>query len=140
MPKLILGVMIGLLVALGAGWFWGASGRWGSERALRAAELRSDLVGAQAAALAARVDLYNVNFGDASGHLEDAKGLLAHASEQLKSSGKDAERAKLEPAAVRLGEAQQMAGRLDAAANARAAEAVRIMTEVATEVTAAAAR
>jgi hypothetical protein len=128
--KLVLGIFVGLLVALGVGWLWGASGRWAVGRALQAAELRSDLFEARSSVLAARVDLYNVNFGDASLHLEDAKGLLRHATEQLKSAGRTDDAKRLDPALAQIDEAQRLAGRLDQAANARAADAVKTIDEV----------
>jgi hypothetical protein len=130
MPKLVAGVFLALLVALGVGWFWGASGRWAEERALQAAELRSDLFEARSLVLAARVDLYNVNFGDASRHLSDAKGALGHATERLKAGGRTEVAKQLDPALARIGEAQQLAGRLDQGANSRAAEAVKTIDDV----------
>ena len=68
--KLILGIGVALLVALGVGWAWGASGRSDITRALRIAELRGGLLEGRAAVLDARLDIYSVNFGDASRHLE----------------------------------------------------------------------
>jgi hypothetical protein len=130
MPKLVAGVFLGLLVTLGVGWFWGASGRWSAERALQAAELRSDLFEARSLVLAARVDLYNVNFGDASRHLSDAKGALGHATERLKAGGRTEVAKQLDPALARIGEAQQLAGRLDQGANSRAAEAAKTIDDV----------
>jgi hypothetical protein len=59
--KLVLGIAVGLVIALLAGWFWGASGRSGMARALQTSELRSELLGARAAILDARVAVYNVN-------------------------------------------------------------------------------
>jgi hypothetical protein len=128
--KLVLGVSLGLLVALGAGWLWGSSGRWDADRAVQAAELRSDLLEARSLALAARVDLYNVNFGDASRHLEDAKGLLRHAAERLKNAGRPDDAKRLDPALTRMDEAQQLAGKLDQGANSRAADAAKTIDEV----------
>ena len=46
-----VGLPAALLAAGLGGWLWGASGRWEMDRALRAAELRSDLVEARAAVL-----------------------------------------------------------------------------------------
>ena len=128
--KLVFRVFLGLLVALGAGWLWGASGRWDTNRAVQTAELRSDLLEARGAVLAARVDLYNVNFGDASRHLEDAKGLLRHATGQFNSTGRKDEATRLDPALARIDEAQQLAGRLDQEANSRAADAAKTIDEV----------
>ena len=128
--KLVLAVFVGLLVAIGAGWLWGASGRWDMNREVQAAELRSDLFEARSSVLAARVDLYNVNFGDASRHLEDAKGPLGHATARLKSAGRTDDVTRLDAALARIDEAQQLAGRLDQGANSRAADAVKAIDDV----------
>jgi hypothetical protein len=119
-----------VLIALGAGWFWGASGRWELDRSAQAFQLQRDLFHAQSSVLAARADLYSVNFGDASRHLEDAKAVLRGAADQMKTAGRSDEAAKLDQASARINEAQQMAGRLDQGANARAADAARIIGDV----------
>jgi hypothetical protein len=128
--KIVLGVCVAMLVALGAGWLVGSSGRGDSERALQAAELRSDLLQARSLALAARVDLYNVNFGDASRHLEDAKGSLRRATERLKTAGRTADVTRVEGASALLDEAQKMAARLDQGANAKAAAAAQAIADI----------
>ena len=128
--KLVLGVALGLAVALLAGWFWGASGRSDMAGALQASELRGDLLGARAAVLDARVAIYSVNFGEASRHLEDARGLLGRAEERLKSLGRDAELKQVQTAQASIDEAQRMAGKLDQNANSRAGEAAKLLADV----------
>jgi hypothetical protein len=128
--KLVLGVFVALGVVLLGGWFWGASGKAGLNRALQASELRSDLLEARSSVLSARLDLYGVNFGDASRHLEDARVQLRRAEEQLKSLGRQDELKRLELAFTRIDETQRLAGRLDQSANARAAEAAKIIDDV----------
>jgi hypothetical protein len=130
--KLVLGVLAGMLAALGAGWLLGSAGRTDSARALQAAELRSDLHQSRASALAARVDLYSMNFGDASRHLEDAKESLRRASGRLKVAERTADAPRLDAALTQLDSAQQMAGRLDQGANARAGAAAQSIDEVLT--------
>ena len=122
------------MVALGAGWVWGSSGRWDADRIIRAAQLRSDLFEARSSVLGARVDLYNLNFGEASRHFEDAKGLLRRAAERLNSAGRQEDAKRLDPALARIEEAQKMAGRLDQAANSRAADAEQTITAFITTV------
>jgi hypothetical protein len=56
MMKRVLAIGVALLVALGAGWVWGASGRSDLTRALRIAELRDGLLEGRAAVLDARLD------------------------------------------------------------------------------------
>ena len=130
MTKLILGVAAGLAVALLAGWIWGRSGQSDTARALQAAELRSELLGARAAVLDARVAIYSVNFGEASRHLEDARGLLGRADERLKSLGRDAEVREVQTAQAIIDDAQRMAGKLDQSANSRAGEAAKMLADV----------
>lgn len=125
-----LGMLLALLVAIGGGWLWGASGRRAAERALQAAELRSALLEGRGRLLDAQVDLFNVNFGNASRHLEDARAALGRASERLTNAGRSADVKKVEAALRLVDEAQRMAGRLDQGANARVAGAVRTVDEV----------
>jgi hypothetical protein len=128
--KLVLGIAIGLLVALLAGWIWGASGRSDTGRALRSSELRGELLAARAAVLDARVAIYNTNFGEASSHLDDARGLLDRANDGLKSLGRNDEVTQVQMAQASIDEAQRMAGRLDQVANTRAGEAAKILAAV----------
>ena len=127
--KLVLGIAVGLMVALLGGWLWGASGRSDVARALQTSELRNELLGARAAALDARVAIYSLNFGEASGHLQDALGLLGRADERLKSLGRNDEVARVQMALASIEDAQRMAGKLDQAANARAGEAAKTLAE-----------
>jgi len=128
--KLVLGIAVGLVVALLAGWIWGASGRADMARALQTSELRGELLGARAAVLDARVAIYSVNFGEASGHLEDARGLLGRADERLKTLGRDAEVKLVQAAQAGIDDAQRMAGKLDQSANSRAGEAAKMVADV----------
>jgi hypothetical protein len=130
MAKLGFGIAAGLAVALLAGWIWGASGRSEMARALQTSELRGELLGARAAVLDARVAIYSVNFGDASGHLENARGLLGRAIARLQSLGRDEEVKQLETAQAHLDDAQRMAGKLDQSANSRAGEAAKLVADV----------
>ena len=130
MTKLILGVAGGLVVALLAGWIWGAWGRSDLAGALQSSELRAELLGARAAVLDARVAIYSVNFGEASRHLEDARGLLGRADERLKSLGRDAEATQVQTAQASIDDAQRMAGKLDQSANSRAGEAAKLIADV----------
>ena len=129
MAKLILGIAGGLLVALFVGWLIGASGRSDATRTLATTELRGELLGARAAILDARVAIYSVNFGEASQHLENARGLLRRAEERLKSVAPD-ELKQVQAALMTIDDAQRMAGQLDQSANSRAGEAAKILADV----------
>src|SRR5215207_7867456 len=118
-PKLILGIAGGLIVALLAGWIWGTWGRSDMAGALQAAELRGELLGARAAILDARVAIYSVNFGEASGHLENARGLIGRANERLEQLGRDDDVTSVQMALASIDDAQRMAGKLDQSANSR---------------------
>src|SRR5436309_15844874 len=115
--KLVLGITVALAIALFAGWIWGRSGRSDMVRALQTSELRSELLGARAAVLDARVAVYSVNFGEASRHLEGARGLLGRADERLKSLGREDEVRQVQGALASIDDAQRMAGKLDQSAN-----------------------
>ena len=77
--KLVLSVVVLLIVAVGLGFAWGASGRVTSEHALDDVKQQLDLAEARGHILEARVSLFNVNFGDAQRQLDDAKAPLQRA-------------------------------------------------------------
>src|SRR5687768_14174440 len=130
MAKLVLGITAGLAAALAAGWVWGASGRSEMARAVQTAELRSELLGARAAVLDARVAIYSVNFGEASAHLENASGLLRRADERLTGLGRADEAAQVKTALATIDDAQRMAGKLDPNANTRAGDAAKALSNI----------
>ena len=130
MTKLVLGIIVGLMVCLLAGWVWGRSGRSDIARALATAELRAELRGARAAVLDARLAIYSVNFGEASAHLENARALLLPAVDRLKDLGRDDELKQLQAALARVDDAQRMAGKLDQTANSRAGDAAKAIADV----------
>ena len=130
MMKRLLGISVALLVALGAGWVWGAWGRSDTNRALQIAELRAGLLEGRAAVLDARLDIYSVNFGEASRHLEAARSAVRAAEAPLNSLGRHADTKPLEHALAKIDEAQRMAGQLNQDANALAADAANAINEV----------
>ena len=128
--KLIAGIGLALLVAVGVGWIWGASGRSTSDRALQIAELRVELLEGRAAVLDARLDIYSVNFGEASRHFEVARTSLRAAHARLMSLGRAEDAKSLEAALTRIDEAQRLAGQLNQDANASAADAAKTIGDV----------
>lgn len=128
--RLILGIAGAVLAALGAGWIWGASGQSDMAGALESAELRSELVGARAAVLDARVAIYSVNFGQASSHLENAQGLLGRAEERLKRLGRADQTSQVQSILATIADAQRMTGKLDQSANTRAGDAAKALAGV----------
>jgi hypothetical protein len=128
--KLILGVGVALVATLGVGWLWGAFGRSQIDRDLQAAALRGSLVEGRAALLDARLDIYGINFGDASRHFEAARTALRDADARLNGLGRPDEAKRVELALKRVDDAQRMAGQLNQDANALAAEAAKTIDEV----------
>jgi len=119
-----------VLAALLTGFLWGASGKSTLDRALERSELRNELLDARAAALAARIDVYNTNFGEASRHLEDARSIAARAVQRLEALGRDEDLKQLQSALVAIEEGQRFASKLDLAANARAGDAAKAIEAV----------
>ena len=119
-----------VLVALLTGFLWGASGRSTLDRALQRSELRNELLDARAAALAALIDVYNTNFGEASRHLEDARSIGARAAQRLEALGRVENLKQLQSALSSIEGAQRLASKLDLAANARAGEAAKAIEAV----------
>ena len=122
--KLLISAIVGVLVTLGAGFVWGASGRFSIQNALDETKQRLDLAQARGALLEARVSLYNVNFGDAGRHFEDAKAPLRSARDRYQQIGKNAAAGSLTAALEHIEEGQRLAGSLDQAANNKANDAL----------------
>jgi hypothetical protein len=122
--KMVMFALVGLLVAVGAGWVWGSWGRWAAEGNLRDAQLSVELTEARASLLSARVNLFEINFGSASADLERAKQAMSAAAGLLDKAGRADEAASVRQALAKAGEAQQLAGAVDQTASARAADAL----------------
>jgi len=125
-----LTVIAVVLVALLAGFLWGAAGKSTLDRALQRSELRNELLDARAATLAARIDVYNTNFGEASRHLEEARSVAGRAAQRLDALGRDDDLKQLQSALGSIEEAQRLAGKLDLAANTRAGDAAKAIDAV----------
>jgi hypothetical protein len=129
--RVFLIFLAALIVALGLGFSWGASGRWTVETALEDSRQELNLALARTALLDARVSLYNNNFGDASRRLEDAKPPLRRVKDRLQDIGENGAAAGIDTALTHVEEAQRLAGQLDPGANSRtgeALEAIRVAT------------
>ena len=122
--KLALSAIAALLVTLGIGFAWGASGRFAVGRALEDAKQELDIAEARGRILDARVNLYNVNFGDASRNLEEAKPALQRVRERYQDRGLSDAAGSIDAAIRHVDEAQRLAGSLDPTANARAGQAL----------------
>ena len=121
-----------LIVVLGLGYAWGASGRGVVQTALDESRQHLDIAEARGALLDARVSLYNNNFGDASSRFEDAKAPLRRVKDRMQDAGESRAASGIDAALRLVSEAQMLAGKLDPAANTRAGEAlqaIRVATQ-----------
>lgn len=122
--KLIVAAVVVGIVVLGLGYVWGASGRFSLQNALDDTRQQLDLAEARGALLEARVSLYNVNFGDASRHFEEARAPLMRARDRYQRIGKNAAAGSITAALEHIEEGQRLAAKLDQAANTRANDAL----------------
>ena len=125
-------VVVGLLVALLAGFLWGRAGRSAVQMQFDDAQLRLDLTQARANLLAARVDLFEVNFGRASQELQAAKAPLQDAEQRLAALGRNDEAGRVRDVAARVVQASDQTSRLDQSAHTRLAAALVLLDQVAT--------
>ena len=129
--KLILAALVAAIITLGFGYAWGAYGRSSVQTALDEARQQLDLAEARGHLLDARVSLYNMNFGDASRRLEEAKAPLRRTHQRFVDDDKDDAARALATALEQVDEAQRLANKLDQAANTKtgeALEAIRVAT------------
>jgi hypothetical protein len=122
--RILLAIVVALVVCLGLGYAWGASGRNALASALDTSRQELDLAEARGALLDARVSLYNNNFGDASRRFEDAKVPLRKVKDRYQDAGNSQSASSIDAALTHVDEAQRLAGKLDPTANARAGEAL----------------
>lgn len=122
--KLALTAAIVLIVVLGLGYAWGASGRSAMQSTLDEVRQRLDIAEARGEVLDARVSLYNMNFGDASRRFEEAKVPLRRIRQRLSDAGSTDAVRSITAALEHLEEAQRLTGKLDPAANNKAGEAL----------------
>jgi len=122
--KLILTAFAVLIVTLGLGFAWGASGRIGLQASLDEARQQLDLADGRCQILDARVSLYNNNFGDASRHFEDSKAPLRRVKGRYQDARLSDAASRIDAALGHVEEAQRLAGKLDSSANAKASEAL----------------
>ena len=122
--RLVLIAFAALIIAVGIGYAMGGSGRFTLQNALDETRARLDIAEARGHLLEARVSLYNVNFGDASRHFEEAKAPLRRVRERYQSVGKNAAAGTIAAALAHAEEGQRLAGKLDQTANAKANDAL----------------
>lgn len=112
------------IVLLGLGYVWGASGRFTIQSTLNETRQQLDIAEARGYILDARVSLYNMNFGEASSRMEDAKVPLRRIRQRYVDTGRTDSVRNVSTAIEHLTEAQRLAGKFDPAANTKAGEAL----------------
>ena len=125
--KMALLALFVLVVAVGAAWLWGATGRWAVERQVGAADVRAQLAEARASLWQARVDVFELNFGRASADIERAKTAMGVAAGLLEQAGRADETAAVREAIVKAGAAQQLTGGVDQSAHSRIDDALKAL-------------
>ena len=111
--KVIGIVLLAIVVAAGAGWFAGGSGRSVAERERDRSEMRAEFAEAKSLVLAARVSLYQSNFGDAIQQLQGARTLIGRVQARLREMGQTEQAGRLEIALSSLSDAQRLAATFD---------------------------
>jgi hypothetical protein len=129
-PKAVGGIALAVLVALGAGWVWGASGKSTVDQERRRLEQRADYETARASLLDGRVSLFLNNFGDASKHFETARISLEELQVKLREVGQAERAGRIEIALSSVKDAQRLAAQLDASAQNAAAAALQALSAV----------
>lgn len=122
--KIIGAVALGFVLALAAGWVWGASGRLELQSRLNDADLRVQISDARGRLLAARVDLYSLNFGAATQNLEAAKIPLEAVIHRYERDGETARVAEAQGALRVVEDARRLSAQLDQSAQGAVAGAV----------------
>jgi hypothetical protein len=122
--RLLLIGLVALIVCLGLGFAWGASGRSGMQTAVDDARRQVDALEARGQLLDARVSLYGNNFGDASRHLEEAKEPLRRLKARYQQESRRDGATAIDAALAQLDQAQRFAAKLDSSANAKTGEAL----------------
>lgn len=129
--KIVLAAVVALLVTLGAGYLWGAWGRWALDRQLRDAEERATVAEARGALLSARVDLTELNYGRAGGSIDRARKSLESLAGRYEQAGREQALTAVREAIARAGEAQQSAASVDQSAAAKIAESLKSLDRAA---------
>jgi hypothetical protein len=122
--KIIAAVALGLVLALAGGWVWGASGRLELQSRLKQADQRLQIAEARGRLLAARVDLYSLNFGAAVQNLESAKVPLDAVIGSYERDGESGRLTDARAALAAVEEARSLAARVDQSAQGAAARAL----------------
>jgi hypothetical protein len=122
--KVIGAAVVAVAIAFAAGWVWGSAGGRTAERELQGVRLQQALTEARSRILAARVDLYRLNFGSAATNLEEAKAPLEDAAAAFDGRREEERAAAVRRAIASAEEARRLAAQVDQAAQGAAERAL----------------
>jgi hypothetical protein len=129
-PKAVGGIVLAVLMALGAGWVWGASGKSSVDQERRRLEQRANYDEARADILGARVSLFLNNFGDASQQFEAARLALERLQTKLREVGQAERAGRVEIVLAHLKDAQRLSAQLDGGAQNAADAALQALKAI----------
>jgi hypothetical protein len=129
--RLALYGALAVLVVFVTGWLVGWSGSRDAGSRLAAVELRLDLAEARAAIATARVDLFELNFGESVRRLDEGRRALEAAAARVREDGPREMEEPVQQAITSTTAAHQLAGRMEQAAGSKAAEALRALDRAA---------
>lgn len=117
-------VLLVALTVLGAGYLWGARGRWAAQERLVLVERHASVSETRRLALAGQLALTRLNFGEAAGLFESARAGADGVARALEQEGLAELSAEAAKAAQALSEARGLAAKLDQAAAGKASDAL----------------
>jgi len=123
-------VVVAMIVAIGGGWFWGASGKSALSAERRAAVERATIAEARGALLNARLSVIASNFGDAARDLEAARGLASDLQSRLREVGQPERAGHVQIVLTHIREAERLTAALDRGAADAAAKAAETLAAV----------
>jgi hypothetical protein len=125
--RLYGGIALAIFVAFGVGWLSGRSGRSDLQTAARVATERADIAEARSFVLDGRVNLFQMNFGEAAKRFGEAQTTVQRAQTGLREAGQADRATTLDAAIAALREAQRLALALDQGAHSQAEKAAQVL-------------
>lgn len=137
----IAGVALLLAITvLGAGYLWGARGRWASEARLEVVQRQASLSETRRLGLAGQIALTRLNFGEAAGLFESARAGADALARGFEADGRSDLAREASAAAQALTDARGLAAKLDQASTGRASDALAALDRAAAGVASPQAR
>lgn len=129
--KIVGAVILAVILALASGWVWGTAGRLELQAKLDDTTLQLHMSEARARLLAARVDLYSLNFGAATKNLESAKLPLEGALGVFEQEGDTARANTIRATLASTEEGRSLAAQVNQSAQASVERALSSLAQAA---------